>query len=189
MRTLEVRDRAAWRAWLAANHDKEAEVWLVYFKKATGIPCVSYNDSVEEALCFGWVDSLIKKLDEDRYARKFTPRKPGSRWSPSNIERVERLISQGRMADAGLRKVEAARQSGEWANPVQKPQLTHEMPPEFAEALKKDSRAQENFFALAPTYQRQYLGWIEVAKRPETKEKRIKEAVELLAKGEKLGLR
>ncbi len=188
MRTLEVRDRAEWRAWLAANHDNETEVWLVYYKKGTGNASLAYNASVEEALCYGWVDSLIKKLDEARYARKFTPRKPGSRWSPSNIARVERLITDGSMTEHGLRLVEAARQSGRWDRPVKKPQLTYEMHPQFAEALEKNRQALENFQALAPSYQKQYLGWIEVAKRHETREKRIEEAVQLLARGEKLGL-
>ena len=80
-RTLVVENRAAWRAWLSANHANETEIWLVYFKKGTGKTSVGYNDSVEEALCFGWVDSLIKKTDERKYARKFTPRKAGSKWS------------------------------------------------------------------------------------------------------------
>ena len=189
MQTLEVENQAAWRAWLAAHHEQETEIWLVYYKKGTGIPCVAYPDSVDEALCFGWVDSLIKRLDEKRYARKFTPRKDSSKWSPSNIQRVERLIAEGRMTEHGLRKVEAARQSGSWDNPVQGPELAFEMTPEFAAALKENKRAAEFFNSLAPTHQKQYLGWIEAAKRQETKEKRIKESIRLLAAGEKLGLR
>ena len=189
MKTIEVRNRAEWRAWLAANHDKETQVWLVYYKKKTGKTCVEYEVSVEEALCFGWIDSIIKKLDDTKYTRKFTPRKMSSQWSLSNKKRVNQLIKEGLMTEHGLKKVEASKRSGNWDNPEQKPALTFEIPAEFAEALKKDKRAEDTFFNLAPTYQKQYLGWIEVAKRPETREKRIKESLRLLAEGKKLGLK
>ena len=189
MKTVEVKDRAEWRAWLAANHDKEAEVWLVYYKKETGKASVAYGASVEEALCYGWVDSIIKSLDDAKYARKFTPRKENSKWSPSNIKRVEKLVKEGLMTEHGLRLVEAAKRTGNWEAPTQKPNLTYEMPAAFAKALKNNTKAQETYNNLAPTYQKQYLGWIETAKRPETKEKRIKESIRLLEKGEKLGLR
>ncbi|GMQ79393.1 MAG: YdeI/OmpD-associated family protein [Anaerolineae bacterium] len=189
MNLVEVKNRAEWRAWLGANHDKEVEAWLVYYKKKTGKTSVEYGASVEEALCYGWVDSIIKKLDDTKYARKFTPRKENSKWSPSNKNRVEQMISEGLMTEHGLQKVEAAKRSGNWDNPVQKPELTYEMPAEFAEELRMSKRAQETFVNLAPTYQKQYLAWIEVAKRPETREKRIKESIRLLAEGKKLGLR
>jgi uncharacterized protein YdeI (YjbR/CyaY-like superfamily) len=189
MKTVKVKNRAEWRAWLAANHDKETEVWLVYYKKKTGKTSVEYGASIEEALCYGWVDSIIKKLDDTKYARKFTPRKESSKWSPSNKKRVEQLIREGLMTEHGLQKEESARQTGNWDNPVQTPKLTFEMPAEFAEALRKNKRAQETFSKLELTYQKQYLGWIEVAKRPDTKEKRIKESIRLLAEGNKLGLK
>jgi uncharacterized protein YdeI (YjbR/CyaY-like superfamily) len=189
MKIVEVKSRAEWRAWLVANHDKEAEVWLVYYKRGTGIAAIDYEASVEEALCYGWVDSIIKKLDDAKYARKFTPRKDDSKWSPSNKKRVEKLIQEGRMTEYGLQKVEAAKRSGRWDDPVQKPELSYKMPPEFAQVLEKNKDAKETFENLAPIYQKQYLGWIEVAKRPETREKRIKESIRLLAEGKKLGLK
>ena len=189
MKTVEAKNRAEWRAWLASNHDKEIEVWLVYYKKGTGVASIDYESSVEEALCYGWVDSIIKKLDETKYARKFTPRKDDSKWSPSNKRRVENLIQEGLMTEYGLQKVEAAKQSGQWDAPDQRPKLTFEISTEFAEALSKNMKARETFETLAPTYQKQYLGWIEVAKRPETREKRIKESIELLTAGKKLGLK
>lgn len=111
---LEIPDLGAWREWLRQHHDRQAGVWLVYFKPHTRRPTLSYGASVEEALCFGWVDNLIRKLDEDRYARRFTPRKPDSNWSASNCRRVERLIEAGRMTEHGLALVEAARRSGRW---------------------------------------------------------------------------
>ena len=189
MKTVEAKNRAEWRTWLAAHHDKEAEIWLVHYKKETGKASVDYEASVGEALCYGWIDSIIKKLDEMKYARKFTPRKDDSKWSPSNKKRVEKLLKEGLMTEHGLQKVEAAKCSGKWDAPDQRPRLTFEMPAEFAEALRKNKKAQETFEKLAPTYQKQYLGWIEVAKRPETRQKRIKESIRLLAEGKKLGLK
>ena len=189
MKTVEVKNRAEWRAWLAAHHNKETEVWLVYNKKKTGKSSVEYGASVEEALCYGWIDSIIKKLDDTKYARKFTPRKDSSKWSASNKKRIEKLIREGLMTEYGLVKVEAAKRSGSWDNPVQKPELTYDIPAEFAEALRENKRAQETYANLAPTYQKRYLGWIETAKRPETREKRIKESIQLLVEGKKLGLK
>jgi len=189
MKTVEVKNRAEWRAWLAAHYDKETEIWLVYYKKGTGIASIDYGSSVEEALCYGWVDSIIKKLDETKYARKFTPRKDDSKWSHSNKKRVKKLLKEGLITEYGLQKIEVAKQSGMWDAPDQRPELTFEMPAEFAEALRKNKRAQETFENLMPTYQKQYLGWIEIAKRPETKQKRIEESLQLLSEGKKLGLR
>jgi uncharacterized protein YdeI (YjbR/CyaY-like superfamily) len=189
MRTIFVKDRTEWRAWLTTNHDKENEVWLVYHKKGTGKESIPYNASVEEALCFGWVDSLIKKLDETCYARKFTPRKPGSKWSASNIKRVEAMIAKGYMTKYGLRLVEAAKSNGHWGNPVQRPQLEFKLPAEFTKALAQNPKARETFEKLALSHQKQYIGWIEVAKRPDTKARRIAESIQLLERGEKLGLK
>ena len=189
MQTLEVKNRAAWRNWLDANQHRASEIWLVYYKKATGKPSLDYGESVDEALCYGWVDSLIKKLDDERYARKFTPRKASSQWSPSNIQRVERLIAEGRMTCHGLKLVEAAKQSGRWDNPVQKPDLSFDMPEEFSAALNNNPQAKTFFDKLAPTHQKQYLAWIVTAKRAGTRKKRIDESIQRLAEGKKLGLR
>lgn len=189
MKTIEVKSRAEWRAWLAANFDKETEVWLVYYKKKTGKTNVEYGASVEEALCFGWIDSIIKKLDDAKYTRKFTPRNVSSQWSLSNKKRVAHLIKMGSMTEHGLLKVNAAKLAGNWDKPAQKPELTFKMSEEFEEALKKDKKAEETFSKLSLTFQKQYLGWIEVAKRPGTREKRIRESIQLLAEGKKLGLK
>lgn len=177
-----------WRKWLAANHDKSEGVWLVFYKKETGEATMTYDEAVEEALCFGWIDSIIKKLDERRYMRKFTPRKDKSKWSAYNKRRVAKLIKAGRMMQVGLAKVETAKQNGMWEKP-DRPQIPVELPADFETALSQIPQAQENFEALAPSYQKQYIGWITVAKRAETKNKRIKEAIALLEKGEKLGMR
>ena len=108
MRKYTPKSRKQWREWLAKNHAVTAEVWLVFYKKHTGRPCLSYDEAVEEALCFGWIDSLVKRLGEDRYARKFTPRVDSSKWSAANLERMKRLVESGRMTEIGLAKFDAA---------------------------------------------------------------------------------
>ena len=189
MKTVHAKNRAEWRKWLTANHKRVTEVWLIYYKKETGKTSIAYGASVEEALCFGWVDSLIKNLDDTKYARKFTPRKSESRWSRSNKKRVEKLIAEGLMTEHGLRLVEAAKRNGNWDGPEQKLKLTFEITPEFAEALAKNRQAKETFDKLAASYQKQYLGWIEVAKGIENRQRRIAESIQLLEAGKKLGLR
>jgi uncharacterized protein YdeI (YjbR/CyaY-like superfamily) len=177
-----------WRDWLSRNHNKESAAWLVFFKKHTGKPTLEYDQVVEEALCFGWIDSIIKKLDDEKYARKFTPRKTNSRWSKLNKLRVNRMTEQGRMTKFGLAKVEAAKKSGLW-DKTDRPQISYEIPEELKRALKKNSRAKAFFEQLAPTYRRHYIAWIQVAKRQETKNRRVKEAIASMEQGKKLGLR
>ena len=189
MKLVEVEDRAAWREWLEENHNRENEIWLVFFKKGTGKESIHYDESVEEALCYGWIDSIIKKLDDSKYVRKFTPRKEKSKWSVLNINRAQRMIKEGLMTNYGLRLVEAAKKSGSWDNPTQKPVMDFTIHPEFEAALEANTKALETFNSLAPTYQKQFLGWIEVAKREATRVKRIQESITLLEQGKKLGLR
>ncbi|HBY08027.1 MAG TPA: hypothetical protein DEH22_09680 [Chloroflexi bacterium] len=189
MKTIEIETRAAWRAWLAENHAQESEIWLIFYKKESGIPSLAYGDALDEALCFGWVDSLIKKIDDEKYVRKFTPRKAESKWSLVNKKRVEQLIREGLMTEFGLEKVAAAQRSGSWENPTQKPEINFAMSPEFAQALKNNPAAEATFNRLALSHQKQYLGWINTAKLPETRKKRIAESIQLLSTGQKLGLR
>lgn len=190
MKTLQLETRGAWRAWLAKHHESETEIWLIFLKAHTGHSTVSYSDTVEEALCFGWIDSLIKRLDDDRYARKFTPRRAGSAWSEANKKRVEKMLADGRMTDAGLALVNEAKVSGEWDCKRSRPSiLTDELPVEFSDALEAHPTAFRGFNALAPTYQKQYIVWIATAKRIETRQRRTREAIEKLARGERLGLK
>jgi uncharacterized protein YdeI (YjbR/CyaY-like superfamily) len=107
-------DRAKWRSWLEKNHSSAKGIWVIYFKKHTGKPTMTYAEAVEEALCFGWIDSLTKKLDEERYMQKFTPRKNNSNWSELNKKRVEKLIAEGKMENAGFDQIEKAKKSGKW---------------------------------------------------------------------------
>ena len=189
MKKLLFFQRDDWRAWLNANHHLENEVWLVYNKKGTGKRSIPYADSVEEALCYGWIDSIIKKIDEAQYVRKFTPRGENSNWSALNIRRVEKMIREGLMTEHGMRLVEAAKANGKWDKPVGKPTIEYRIHPEFSEALQQNKLAKETFNTLAPTYQKQYIGWIQIAKRESTRKKRIDESIRLLEQGGKLGLK
>jgi uncharacterized protein YdeI (YjbR/CyaY-like superfamily) len=183
LRTLDVRRREQWRNWLREHHDSEFEIWLVFHKHHTGKESVSYEDAVEEAMCYGWIDSLIRRLDDDRYARKFTPRKPNSRWSTINRERYAKLKASGLLAAPGLERAPTGR-SGDAPRPS-----VSTIPSYIEKRVKANASAWEHFERLAPSYRRAYVGWIDCAKREETKEKRLREVVNLLAAGKKLGLK
>jgi uncharacterized protein YdeI (YjbR/CyaY-like superfamily) len=183
MKTVEVHTAGQWRAWLAKNHDSETEVWLVFRKRHAGQPSIAYEDAVDEAICFGWVDSLIKRLDDERYARKFTPRKPDSRWSTANRKRYERLRASGRLMPSGVKLAPTSR-SGDAPRPS-----VARLPKYIQQALKSHPAARRCFESLAPSYRRIYIAWIDSAKHQETKVRRLKEAISLLAAGKKLGLK
>lgn len=185
---LYVINRKDWRAWLEENHAKEKEVWLIYFKKHTGKPRIPYDDAVEEALCFGWIDSIVRKIDDERYCQRFTPRKEKSNWSMPNKRRVEKLIINGRMAKTGLEKVKAAKANGSWDKRSGSEQ-PFEMPVELAGGLDKNTNAKDFFDSLSPSFQKQYIGWIASAKKEETKQRRVSEAVSLLERKQKLGMK
>ena len=189
--TLHVTSRAAWRAWLERNHRRRTEVWLVFFKAHTGKPRVEYEDAVEEALCFGWVDSLVKRLDDARYARKFTPRKARSSWSPSNRRRVAKLVDEGRMTPAGMAVVTfgVSEAAGKDAAHPGRPEGGPELPPGLLRLLKGNARAWRTFATLAPSHRRNYVHWITQATKEETRLRRLAEAMGLLAEGKKLGLK
>jgi uncharacterized protein YdeI (YjbR/CyaY-like superfamily) len=185
---LHVTNIAEWRAWLKRNHDVEKEVWLVFYKKHTGKPNISYDDAVGEALCFGWIDSIIKRIDEDRFARKFTPRKINSKWSKLNKDRAERMIREGRMTKPGLVQINEAKKSGKWFAKVL-PTKEIEVPQFMRQALAANQKALRNFGNLAKSYKRQYIGWVMSAKKEDTKRKRLAEVVEHLENNKKLGMK
>ncbi|MBA2502296.1 MAG: YdeI/OmpD-associated family protein [Pyrinomonadaceae bacterium] len=174
------KDRADWRKWLEKNHEKSLGVWFVYYKKASGKPRVSYDDAVEEALCFGWIDSLPRKFDESRSMLLFTPRKPKSVWSKLNKGRVEKLIKQGLVADAGLRKIEAAKQDGSWNKLDEVEEL--KIPADLSKAFEGNKIAEERFNRFSNSVKKGILGWIASAKRPETRAKRIEKTIAMAAK-------
>lgn len=181
-------NREQWRSWLEENHAKASEVWLVFLKKHTRKPNLSYNDAVEEALCFGWIDGIKRSIDQDRYTHRFSPRKPNSQWSESNRQRVRKLLESGQMAPAGIQAVELAKKNGQWAHPV-KVRSDFPMPTEFKNQLKDNPKAADFFASLTRSYQQQYIGWIAIAKRPETRQRRLLEAISLLENGKKLGMK
>jgi uncharacterized protein YdeI (YjbR/CyaY-like superfamily) len=180
--TLTVNTRRAWRAWLSKHHTTSPGVWLVRYKAHTGVPTIRYEDAVREALCFGWIDSLVRRLDAERYALKVTPRKPGSKWSDSNRKRWKELKEAGLLAPAGLA---AAPTSDRYAPKPAIPVL----PAYVATAFRKHATAWRFFQQLSPAQRRLFVTWIHTAKRPETRERRIHESIALLAAGKKLGLK
>jgi uncharacterized protein YdeI (YjbR/CyaY-like superfamily) len=179
METVVARDRAEWRKWLARNHATSQEIWLLLYKKDSGKQTVSYDHAVEEALCFGWVDGLKKGVDEESFAFRFTPRKARSGWSKSNLDRVKRLIAEGKMMPAGLvaynapdrREVEA---------------LPSEFPKALEARFRKQSKAWGNYQKFPPGYRRTTAGWVASAKKEETRLKRLEKLIEFSARGERI---
>lgn len=137
--TLYIKTREEWRAWLEENHSEEKEIWLLYYKKHTGQPRIPYDDAVEEALCYGWIDSIVKRIDDETFMQKFTPRKVKSNWSDLNKKRVKELIEQGLMEKPGLEIIEIAKKNGSW-NKVIESTVSFEMPQELEEVLTSDKK-------------------------------------------------
>jgi uncharacterized protein YdeI (YjbR/CyaY-like superfamily) len=180
--TIDVRTRRQWRAWLSRNHASSPDIWLVRHKQHTGVKSMPYEEVVGEALCFGWIDSLVKRLDDDRYAIKVTPRTPGSKWSDTNRKRWKELEAAGLLEAPGIA---AAPTGNSYAARESIPQL----PAYVAQAFKTNPRAWQHFQALAPSYRRDFVAWIHTARRPETRERRIHESIRLLSEGKRLGLK
>ena len=180
---LEFRSRAAIRAWLEANHAKETTFWLMTFKKHVGEYYVPYGEVVEELLCFGWVDSRTRRVDDDRTMLLVSPRKPGSTWSASNKRRVADLEKRGLMTPAGHAKIESAREDGSWYFLDDIENLIE--PDDLARALDKNQHARQNFDSFSPSARKVILLWIKTAKRDETRARRISETVRLATKNVK----
>jgi uncharacterized protein YdeI (YjbR/CyaY-like superfamily) len=188
-KTLHVRNRDEWRAWLEKNHNVGTEVWLVFYKKHTGRPCVGYDDAVEEALCFGWIDSVLQRIDDEKYGRRFTPRRDGSKWSALNKRRAARMIRDGRMTEAGRAKLTYSGSEDDYGRTPERKAMELVVPRYFRQALSGNRRAWVNFRGLAPSCRRNYIRWITAARSNETRERRLAEAVQLLAENRKLGLK
>lgn len=173
---LYLKSRNEWRAWLKKYHNKKNVIWLVYYKKHTAKPTIAYEEAVEEALCFGWIDSTIKRIDKDRYVQKFTPRRRKSRWSFLNIQRARKMIQQRKMTKAGLvfykeimkKPIKDTRTAG-------RKKVT--IPKDLKEALTKNKKAYRNFKNFAPSYQKMYIGYVGAAKKAETRKRRIRRVV------------
>jgi uncharacterized protein YdeI (YjbR/CyaY-like superfamily) len=174
-----MKDRRSWRTWLEKHHHRKQSVWILFPKKHTARPSVAYTEAVEEALCFGWIDSQVRRLDEDAYIQKFTPRRRKSAWSPSNKQRVRKLVRLGLMTPAGLAKVAEAKKDGSWTT-LDAVEKLEEMPRALREAIARNAATGKNFRKLSPTLKKQFLWFIESAKREETRTKRIAIVVRLL---------
>jgi uncharacterized protein YdeI (YjbR/CyaY-like superfamily) len=178
---VHVERRQDWRRWLAEHHATSDGAWLVSWKRPTGRPAVPYDDAVEEALCFGWIDSQAKTLDDERSAQLFTPRKPGSRWSRSNKERVARLEAAGLIEPAGAAVIEAARADGSWSALDDVENLV--VPDDLTAALAAHRGAADSWEAFSPSAKRAMLTWILDAKRPQTRAARIERTAAEAAEG------
>jgi len=174
---VQIESRSEWRAWLDKNYDSSEGVWLITFKKHCGNNHVSYDDIVEDSLCFGWIDSLPRRLDEVRTMLWVSPRKPGSGWSKLNKERVEKMIAAGFMTAAGMAKIEAAKQDGSW-NVLDDIEAL-EISTDLEAALAAYSSARQHFDAFPRSVKRGILEWIANAKRPQTRAKRVEETARL----------
>jgi uncharacterized protein YdeI (YjbR/CyaY-like superfamily) len=173
------KDRAQWRRWLARNHAKAPRVWLGMHKKESGTPSVTYAEAVEEALCFGWIDSVANKLAPGSWKQMFSPRKTRSAWSKINKGRVQKVIAEGRMTAAGLAAIERAKRDGSWNALDAMQRLT--VPDDLTRALRANRRARANWEAFAPSSRKAILWWIESAKSPVTRARRVAETTRLAA--------
>jgi uncharacterized protein YdeI (YjbR/CyaY-like superfamily) len=169
VKTLYVKNRREWRSWLKNNAGGQREIYLIYYKKSSGKPRIAYEYAVEEALCFGWIDGRVNKLDDERYLQRFTPRRPSSRWSEPNIKRAKKLIAEGRMTAAGLAVFNPARKTA-----AQPTQLTEDLKREF----RKHKDAWKNFQDFPPYYRRMTIAWVASAKKEETRLRRLRQLVE-----------
>jgi uncharacterized protein YdeI (YjbR/CyaY-like superfamily) len=174
---LEFTDRNQWRIWLEENHAERSEAWLVHHRRGFQEFTLRLEEAIEEALCFGWIDGLLRKLDETRYMVRYTPRRPNSVWSVSNIQRVERLIRDGRMTAAGLQKIAEAKENGQWEAAIRREQVDI-IPPDLEEALRQRRGALAAYRALPASRKKRYIYWLQTAKRPATQQRRIEKIVE-----------
>lgn len=178
-------DREAWRNWLKKNNDEASHAWLIFYKKSSGKKGISLEDSVDEAICFGWIDDRLRSIDSERFVLRFSPRKMKSVWSKINRERAERLMESGRMTIAGLAKVEEAKKSDYWEKAYTN-KIKNAMPSDLEKALMIDKKAWDNFQNFANSYRNMYIIWVNGAKTDETRVERIKRVVEQSLKNKKL---
>lgn len=175
-KALVFKSRQEWRKWLAKNHDKEHEALIIHYRKSSGKQTLSHIEAVEEALCFGWIDSILRRVDDERFVLKYTPRKPKSVWSKINRDKAEKLIKSGKMTGAGLKKIEEAKKNGLWDSAYTN-RVRDDMPDDMEEALCQNKTAWQNFHQFANSYRNMYIGWVNSAKTEATRKKRITEVV------------
>jgi len=179
--------KQVWRNWLKENYLSKNEVWILFYKKHTKKPCISYDGALEEALCFGWIDGILKRIDDEKHKIRFTPRKPNSVWSLLNKRRAEKLIEKNKMTKVGLEKIKEAKKNGKWKDAYTS-RKKMPVPDYLKKALMKSKIAWANFSAFATSYQNTYIGWVESSKRRETRKKRINEVVKRSLQNKKPGI-
>jgi uncharacterized protein YdeI (YjbR/CyaY-like superfamily) len=168
-----------WRKWLEANHDKEQSVWLIQYKKDSNVPSITWSQAVDEALCFGWIDSTSRPIDHEKFMQYFTKRKKNSVWSKINKDKVASLIEEGRMTHAGFHSIEIAKENGSWHVLDEAEALT--MPMDLAKEFNAHPGSEDFFLSLSPSTKKNMLQWLVLAKRPETRQKRLIEIAALAA--------
>jgi len=183
--TLYVKDRQTWRRWLRIHHKKKKEIWLIYYKKTSKKPRIPYDDAVEEALCFGWIDSIVKRLDKEKYIQRFTPRRPGSIWSESNIRRAKTMIRKKKMTKAGSVLFDEVKKKPKKHLQAQTVKERLSIPKDLKTALQRNREAALNFRTFAPSYQKMYIWYIVSAKKADTRKRRIQKVVTLAAQNKK----
>lgn len=171
------KNRNEFRKWLQKNHDKQKELWILFYKVHTKKKSLRYAEAVEESLCFGWIDGIVKRIDDEKHAQRYTPRKPKSIWSKVNKERAKRMIDESKMTDAGLVKIKEAKKTG-WWNKAYSFEVENTMSGEMKEVLMSDKEAWMNFQNFGKSYQNTYIFYVNYAKREETKQKRIQIVLE-----------
>lgn len=176
IRTITFKSSNKWRDWLSQNHDKEREAWLILYRKESGKGGLSYGEALEEALCFGWVDGKMQRLDDEKFALRFSPRKTRSGWSKRNREKAELLIAQGRMTDAGIARIEEAKRNGVWEKAYSS-STTETVPADLESALSGNRTALHNFNNMAVTYRNMFIRWLNKAGTAELREQRVAEIV------------
>ncbi|HSF54389.1 MAG TPA: YdeI/OmpD-associated family protein [Algoriphagus sp.] len=183
LETFSPKNRQEWRDWLQENHDKKQSVWLIYFKKISNEPSIVYGEAVDEALCFGWIDSKSKPIDANQYMQFFSRRKPKSVWSKINKAKIDRLTEEGLMTKAGFDCIEAAKKNGSWTTLDEVEELI--IPKDLENALEEKPNAKDYFLSLSRSDKRNMLQWLVLAKRPETRQNRINEIVTLAEQNQK----
>jgi uncharacterized protein YdeI (YjbR/CyaY-like superfamily) len=184
---LYFKNRNEWRTWLETNHKNSKEVWLIHYKKCSSKKSINHVDAVEEALCFGWIDSKLKKIDKDRFILKYTPRKSKSIWSKINKEKAEEMIALGKMTKSGLDKIEEAKRQGLWDSAYTS-KVKDRIPSDLKQALIVNSKAWYNFQHFANSYRNMYIGWVKSAKSEETRKRRIHEVAKKALENKKPGI-
>lgn len=188
MKTLQAKSRNEWRDWLIKHHATEKEIWLVYYKMHTGKTTIKYRESVEEAICFGWIDGIKKRIDEEKYTHRFTIRRSKSKWSKLNIGLAKKMIAEKRMTRFGLTFFEQRLEYEEDSIKSRAP-ISNELTRELAQILMNNKNAWNNFLNLAPSHKKQYVGWIMRAKKETTKQKRLVQAIRFLEQNKKIGMK